>query len=128
MPLDATVCCNQNDELANGLFSDLEGLCVECLLQGLHADEVLEFEVTHCGPTLTELLDEALETEADPLACQKVAVLNLSSHVFRQERLIAISKKGKHEENSERDIPRVLRPFDQCSKDSWKTRSVLGDH
>lgn len=81
-PLDAAVCCNQYDELATGRFPDLESLPVERLLQGLHADEVFEFEVAHCGPTLTELLDEALKTEADPLACQKVAVLNLSSNLF----------------------------------------------
>lgn len=81
-PPNAAVCYNQYDELATGWFPDLESLCVEPLLQGLHADEVFECEVAHCGPALTELLDEALETEADPLACQKVAVLNLSSNLF----------------------------------------------
>lgn len=81
-PLDAAVCYNQYDDLATGRIPDLESFCVECLLQGLHADEVFEFEVAHGGPTLTELLDEALETEADPLACQKVAVLNLCSNLF----------------------------------------------
>lgn len=90
-PLDATVCCHQDDELSTGWFPDLEGLCVEGLLEGLHADEVLEFEVASCGPTLAELLDEALEAEADSLACQEVAVLDLSSHVLWQERLVARS-------------------------------------
>lgn len=95
-PLDATVCCHQDDELSTGWFPDLEGLCVEGLFQGLHADEVLEFEVASCGPTLAELLDEALEAEADSLACQEVAVLDLSSHVLWQERLVARSmQEGK---------------------------------
>ncbi len=88
-PLDATVCSNQNDELSTGRFPDLEGLRVEGFLQGLHADEVLELEVACCGSTLTELLDEALEAEADSLACQEVAVLDLSSHVFWQEGFVA---------------------------------------
>ena len=88
-PLDATVCCHQNDELSAGRVPDLEGLCVEGLFQGLHADEVLEFEVTHCCPTLTELLYEALEAKANSLACQEVAVLDLSSHVLWQEGLVA---------------------------------------
>lgn len=35
------------------------------------------------------MLDEALKTEADSLACQEVAVLDLSSHFFRQEGLVA---------------------------------------
>lgn len=95
-PLDAAVRCHQDDELSAGRFPDLEGLCVEGLLQGLHADEVLELEVARCGPTLTELLNEAFETEADSLACQEVAVLDLSSHVLWQEGLVARRKqKGK---------------------------------
>lgn len=92
-PLDAAVCCHQDGELSAGRFPDLEGLCVEGLLQGLHADEVLELEVTRRGPTLTELLDKALEAEADSLAGQEVAVLDLSSHVLWQEGLVARRKQ-----------------------------------
>lgn len=91
-PLYPGVCSNQNDELSAGRLagrlSDLEGLRVEGFLQRLDADEVLELEITDCGPTLTELLDEALEAEADSLTCQEIAVLNLSSHVLWQEGLV----------------------------------------
>lgn len=95
-PLDTTVRCHQDDELSAGRLPDLEGLRVEGVFQGLHADEVLELEVARCSPTLTELLDEALEAEADSLACQEVAVLDLSSHVLWQEGLVATSKQAEN--------------------------------
>lgn len=87
-PLYPGVGSDQNDELSAGWLADLEGLCVKGFLQRLYAYEVLELEITDCGPTLTELLDEALEAEADSLACQETAVLNLSSHVLWQEGLV----------------------------------------
>ena len=88
-PPDASVCSHQDEDLSQPQLSDLEGLCVEALLQGLHADEVLQLEIPRCGPTLTELLDEALEAKADSLTCDEVAVLDLSSHVLWQEGLVA---------------------------------------
>lgn len=88
-PLDAAVGRHQDDERPARRFPHLEGLGVEGLLQGLHAEEVLELEVTGRGAALAELLDEALEAEADALACQEVAALDLSPHVLRQEGLVA---------------------------------------
>lgn len=91
-PLDASVCRHQDDELSTGWFPHLKGLSVESFLEGLHADKVLELEISRCGPTLTELLDKTLEAEADSLTCQETAVLDLSSHVFWQKRFVA----GRH--------------------------------
>lgn len=88
-PLYASVRCHQDDKLSAGRVLDLKSLCIECLLQGLNADEVLKLEIPGCGPTLTELLDEALEAKADSLTCQEIAVLDLSSHVLWQKGLIA---------------------------------------
>lgn len=67
----------------------MEVLCVECRLQGLHADKVLELEVACRRSALAELLDEPLEAVADPLAGQKVAVLDVSPHVLGEEGLVA---------------------------------------
>lgn len=94
-PLDAGVCSYQDDELSAGWVFDLERLCVEGFLQWLHTNEVLELEVASCSAALTELLDETLETEANALTCQEVAILDLSSHVLRQKGLVA---GGRQEE------------------------------
>lgn len=88
-PLDAAVGRHQDDEWSTRCFPHLEGLGVKGLLQGLHAEEVLELEVAGRGAALAELLDEALEAEADALTRQEVAFLDLSPHVLRQEGLVA---------------------------------------
>ena len=89
-PADAAVCRHQDGEAGAGRLLETEGLRVEGGLQGLQADQVFELEVTRRGPALAELLNEALEAEADSLARQKVAVLDLSPHVLRQKGLVAI--------------------------------------
>lgn len=98
-PLNSSVCGDQNDELSAGRLArrlpDLEGLRVESFLQRLDTDEVLELEITNCGPTLAELLDEALEAEADSLTSQEAAILDLSSHVLWQEGLV--TGKGRED-------------------------------
>lgn len=88
-PPHAAVGRHQDDERPARRFPRLEGLGVEGLLQGLHAEEVLELEVPGRGAALAELLDEALEAEADALARQEAAALDLSPHVLRQEGLVA---------------------------------------
>lgn len=93
-PLDAAVGRHQDEEWPSRGFPHLEGLGVKGLLQGLHAEEVLELEVAGRGAALAELLDEALEAEADALTRQEVALLDLSPHVLRQEGLVA-GGKGK---------------------------------
>ncbi len=91
-PADPAAPADDDADVSCGRFADVELLGVDGRLQRLHTDHVLQLQVSRRGFTRAELLDELPEAEADPLPGHKVLVLDVRSHVLREERLIAANK------------------------------------
>lgn len=71
---------------------------VEGRLQRLQTDHVFELQVSRRSFTRAELLNELPEAETDPLPRHKVLILNVRSHVLREERLVtAKEQRGDHQ-------------------------------
>lgn len=91
-PLDAVVSADDDGDVPCGRLVDVKAFGVEGRLQRLQTDCVFELQVSWRGFTHTELMDELPEAEANPLPGHKVLILNVRSHILREERLITANQ------------------------------------
>lgn len=84
-PPDPVVSADNDGDVPCGRLTDVKSLRVEGRLQRLQTDHVFELQVSRRGFTRTELMNELPEAEADPLPGHKVLILNVLSHVLREE-------------------------------------------
>lgn len=77
---------------------------VKCGLQILQTGQILQLQIPQGCLTVTELLNKLSETVTDPLPSDKVVILNMSPHSFREKTLIAGQRDAERE--GERDTER----------------------
>lgn len=87
------VAADDDGDVSRGRLVDIKALSVEGRLQRLQTDHILQFEISHCGFTRAELMNELPETEPNPLPGHKVLILNVPSHVLGKERLITAKER-----------------------------------
>lgn len=78
-----------------GEVGDSEALGVEGRYKHLQAHQVFELEVRHRGLAFAELLDEFVETVADPLPGQHAVFLHALSHAPWQKCLVTEGRKER---------------------------------